>query len=126
MALQLSKKCDLLYRLQTYIGECGLGIGSLALSYVTYAKGYIMSLQPHEVALSHKEQDELNAEIAYEAFKPDAIERVKECLDNDGDLMDLINTLDLEYDEYENLSNEQINEIVFSATSSILIEKGLL
>lgn len=77
-----------------------------------------MSLQPHEIELSRREQDERNAEIEYSAFKLDAIYRAKFCLKTEGDLVDLINELDLEWmedDDHSNLSNVQINEIVMTA-----------
>ena len=83
-------------------------------------------MQQHEIDTEKIEQDEKNDEIAFEAFKSDAINRMKDCFNNNGDLVDLINTLDMEFDGYDSLPNEQINEIVLSATSSILIEKGLL
>lgn len=78
-----------------------------------------MSLQPHELDLIRREQDEQNLEIQFEAFKPDAVFRVKECFKNNGDLVDLINDLDMEYDSYESLSNSQINEIVLEAIKGV-------
>ena len=69
-------------------------------------------MESHEIDHNKKEQEELNAHYQYEAFKPDSIDRISECFENNGDLVDLINTIDLEYDEYESLTNEQINEIV--------------
>jgi len=70
----------------------------------------------HDNERTKIEQDEQNAQYQWEAFKPDATDRVSECFENDGDLVDLINTLDLEYDELESLSNKQINEIVLDGT----------
>ena len=65
--------------------------------------------------LDKQYQDEKNAELKWNAFKNDAVQRVEECLENNGDLVDLLNRLDLEWDQYESLSNEQIIYIVRSA-----------
>lgn len=65
--------------------------------------------------LDKQYQDEKNYELKWTSFKTDAIKRVKDCFENNGDLVDLINELDLEFDDYDNLSNEQINEIVLEA-----------
>lgn len=78
-----------------------------------------MSLQPHEIELNNIERAEFNASIKYEAFKKEAIEIVRECLLSRGDLVDTLNTLDLEFDEYESLSNDQINEIVLAAAGGV-------
>ena len=69
-----------------------------------------------------KEQDELNIKYQWEAFKPYCIERVKECLSTKGDLVDLINTLDLEYDPCDSLENDQINEIVYEAALKVALD----
>ena len=85
-----------------------------------------MSLESFEIDRNKQEQDEQNMELQWKAFKPDAVARVKECFNEDGDLVDLVNTLDLEYDEDESLSNTQINEIVFEAVGQLLYEEGRL
>jgi len=61
-------------------------------------------------------QDEKAYELNWTSFKHDAVSRVSECLENNGDLVDLLNTLDLEFDKYDSLSNSQICEIVLEAT----------
>ena len=65
--------------------------------------------------LDKQYQDEKNYELKWSSFKNDAVKRVEECLENNGDLVDLLNRLDLEWDQYESLSNEQIIYIVRSA-----------
>jgi len=69
--------------------------------------------------LDKQYQDEKEYELKWNSFKSDAVNRVEECLGNNGDLVDLINDLDLEFDDYDSLTNEQINEIVLSATKRI-------
>jgi len=68
----------------------------------------------HTLEREKEEQLEANAQLQWEAFSPDAVERVQECFEKKGDLVDLINTLDIEYDKVDSLSNEQINEIVLA------------
>jgi len=58
---------------------------------------------------------EANETIRWEAFYPDAVDLVEACLKNDGDLVDLLNTLDLMFDEYDSLTNEEVNKIVIEA-----------
>lgn len=79
-----------------------------------------MSLQPHELELSRREQDEINYNLALEAFEPDAIDRIVDCLKNKEDLIDLLNTLDLEYDRYESLPNDVISRMIINAARRIV------
>lgn len=65
-------------------------------------------------------REEKNAQLRWDSFYPDAVAQVKECLEKDGDLMDLINELDLNYDEYDNLENSEINDIVINAVKQIM------
>lgn len=71
-----------------------------------------MSLQPHEIELNKIERDAGEEALAYIAFRKEAVARVKECFLHDGDLIDLLNTLDLEYSDEVSLVNWQINDIV--------------
>jgi len=69
-------------------------------------------LQSHEIDYNKKEQVERNRELQYQAFKYDAVSRITRCFEGNGDLVDLINDLDLEFDDYDSLTNSEINEIV--------------
>lgn len=62
--------------------------------------------------LAERAKDEMNFQIKWDSFKLDAIERVRNCLENEESICDLINTLDLEWDRTESLENWQINEII--------------
>lgn len=73
------------------------------------------SRDQQERFLDNQYKDEKIALERRESFKKDAVQRVEDCLENNGDLVDLINTLDLEYSASDSLLNEQICEIVRSA-----------
>ena len=79
-------------------------------------------LNRRQALKENKEQDELNIKYQWDAFKPYCIERVKECLSTKSDLVDLINDLDLEYDPYDSLENDQINEIVYEAALKVALD----
>ena len=72
-------------------------------------------MERHELEDINREAKDIEHTLRWEAFRPDAIFQVKECLENNGDLVDLLNELDLNYDEYDSLTNSEINEIVTKA-----------
>lgn len=72
-----------------------------------------------ERGLNQLDREEKNAELRWSSFSKDAIERMRDCLEEDGDVLDLINTLDIEFDSYENLSNSEIVEIILKAAKDI-------
>ena len=72
--------------------------------------------------LDKQYQDEKNEQIKWESFRSDATSRVEQCFSEDGDLIDLINTLDLEYDNNDSLSHSQINEIIIESLTTKFIE----
>lgn len=76
-------------------------------------------LERHELEDLHREKQDYEQTLRWEAFKPDAIAQIKECLEKDGDLLDLINDLDLHYDEYDSLTNKDINQLVIEAVMSM-------
>ena len=69
--------------------------------------------------LQRLDAQDIQQTMRWEAFKPDAVFRVKECFEKNGDLRDLLNELDLSYDEYDSLSDSEINEIVTEAVRSL-------
>ena len=76
-------------------------------------------MERHEIEDQHREAKDYEATLRWEAFRPDAVEQIKECLESGGDLRDLINTLDLNYDEYDSLTNSEINLIIIEAVRLI-------
>lgn len=72
-------------------------------------------VERHEIEDLRREKEEQEKVEKWNAFFPEAVARIKECLENDGDLVDEINTLDLEYDDVDNLENKDINETVINA-----------
>lgn len=82
-----------------------------------------MNLERFEVDNLHREKQDFEQTLRWEAFRPDAIYQITECLQKDGDLMDLINDLDLNYDEYDSLTNAEINSLVTEAVKLVIAEK---
>ena len=76
-------------------------------------------MQPHELEDIKREAQDIEQTMKWEAFRPDAVEQIAECIRKDGDLIDLINELDLYYDEYYSLINEEINTLVVEAVLSV-------
>ncbi len=72
-------------------------------------------MERHEIEMNKREQDEANRNIAWTSFREYAVDMVADCLKEDGDLLDLINDLDLEYDQYDSLENKDINAIICDA-----------
>lgn len=76
-------------------------------------------LERHELEDQHREQQDYEQTLRWEAFRPDAVAQIKECLEKDGDLVDLINDLDLNYDECDSLTNSEINKLVIEAVKAM-------
>jgi len=72
-------------------------------------------MERHEIEDIRREAQDIEQTMKWEAFRPNAVEMIAECLRNDGDLVDLINDLDLNYDEYNSLTNSDINTLVIDA-----------
>lgn len=62
--------------------------------------------------LEQRARDEMNFNMKWDSFKLDATYRMRDCLENEESVCDLINTLDIEWDRTESLENWQINEII--------------
>jgi hypothetical protein len=77
----------------------------------------------HELEDINREAQDYAQTLRWNAFLPDAVAQAKECLEKDGDLMDLINDFDMHYDESVNLTNKEVNEIVVKAVVNMLAEK---
>lgn len=72
-------------------------------------------LERHKLEDLHREQQDYEQTLRWNAFRPDAVAQIKECLEKGEDLMDLLNDLDLHYDEYDSLTNKEVNELVIEA-----------
>ena len=81
-------------------------------------------IDTYALELNKRDQDEWNRHIAWIDFREDAVAQVKECIEKDGDLRDLINTLDLNFDEYDSLKDSEINGIVYDAVKHIMVDRG--
>lgn len=79
----------------------------------------VIQLQRHELDDLHTEAQDYEQTLRWNSFKPDAVAQVTECLEKGGDLLDLINNLDLNYDEYDSLTNKEVNEIVIEAVKGM-------
>ena len=80
-------------------------------------------IERHELEDINREAQDIEHTLRWEAFRPDAIYQVKECLEKDGSIVGLINDLDMNYDEYDNLTNKEINEIVIKAVINMMEER---
>ena len=70
-------------------------------------------LERHEIELNKRDQDELNAHIAFKDMRPDFVSRVKEYLISGDDVCDLMNEFYLEADkEGIDLTVKELNDIL--------------
>lgn len=79
-------------------------------------------IERHEIEDKKREEQDTEQTLRWEAFYPDAIEQIRECFKNNGDIVYLINYLDLHFDDYDSLSNEDINFLVCSAVVANYME----
>ena len=80
-------------------------------------------LERHEIDRLKEEIEAQNDEDYL--FFENATSRVTECLLNGGDLVDVINDLDIEFSSWINLSNVQINKIVTLAVTDMLASQSI-
>ncbi len=73
----------------------------------------------HQLEHTHIEIQDYEQTLRWEAFRPDAVAQIKECLEKGGDLRDLLNDLDIHYDEYDSLTDKEVNEFVIQAVRSM-------
>jgi len=84
-----------------------------------------MSLQPHEIEQAQREQDELNAQIAFDSFKPDAVAQIVECFDTDGDLEDLLADIYLQADAIDiDLEHKDLTRFAYEAAIGLASKKA--
>ena len=50
-------------------------------------------MQSHEIEQNKRDQDELNAQIAFDSYKPTAIRMISDCFASGGDIQDVLNDL---------------------------------
>ena len=81
----------------------------------------MINIQPDQEMRELRRLDALDVEqtMRWESFKADAVYQVKECLGKGEDLVDLINELDFQFDDYDSLSNAEINDIVIEAVEKM-------
>jgi hypothetical protein len=76
-------------------------------------------MEAHEIDLLEKEtQEELISE-RLEAYKSIMIDRIQDALVNNKDICDIINEIDLEFDDYINLEFGYINECIIEAAKGL-------
>jgi hypothetical protein len=76
-------------------------------------------MEAHEKDLLEKElNDEIIAE-KLEAYKVTMVDRLRDVIKNNGDICDVINSLDLEFDDYINLEFDYINECLIEAVKGL-------
>jgi hypothetical protein len=76
-------------------------------------------MEAHERALLEKEHNEEIINERLEAYKVIMIDRLRDALKNNEDICDVINELDLEFDDYINLEFDYINECIIEAVKGL-------
>ena len=80
-------------------------------------------LERHEIEYNRREQDDLNAEIAFESFKPDAIAQIVECFKKNGDIQDMLNDIYLQADGMDiDLEVKDLTCFTYEAALKVALE----
>lgn len=76
-------------------------------------------MERHELQDIHREAQDIQQTMRWEAFRSDSVYQITDCLEKGEDLVDLLNDLDLHFDEYDSLTNEQVNTLVIEAVKAM-------